>query len=106
MLDHFGFPKAGCLSSSRLSSSKVNRADDEVDELDANERNDDPAEPIDEKITPQNACRPDGPVSHPAKRQGDQRDDDQRVENNRRQNSALRRREMHDIEALQLGIED
>lgn len=35
MLDNLGFPKAGCLSSNQLSLSKVNRADNKVDELDA-----------------------------------------------------------------------
>jgi hypothetical protein len=71
MLDHLIFLQADCLSSSKLFSSKVNRADREVDEIDANERNDDPAKPIDKKITPQDTCRADGPIGHPAQRQGD-----------------------------------
>src|SRR3979490_82930 len=94
------FLKVSCLSSSQAS-----RANHKVDELDANEGTDDPAGAIDKKIAPQNACRADRPIGHAAQCQGNERDDDQSVEDDRRKNRALRRREVHDVQALKLWIE-
>ena len=48
----------------------------------------------------------DRPILHAAQRQRNQRDDDQGVEDDGRENRALRRREMHDVERLQFGIAD
>jgi hypothetical protein len=76
------FLKARCSSSSLLlDSNEVSEADDNVDQLDSNERNDDPANAIDEEIAPQDACRADGPIGYPSQRKGNERYDDQRVEN-------------------------
>jgi hypothetical protein len=48
------FLKARCSSSSLLlDSTEVSEADDNVDQLDSNERNDNPANAIDEEIAPQ-----------------------------------------------------
>src|SRR5580704_13922856 len=89
------FLKARCLSSSQAS-----RADHKVDELDADEGNDDSTEPIDKKIAPQNACRADGSVGYSAQCQGNERDDDQSVEYDRGKDCALWRCEVHDVQAL------
>src|SRR4029077_7255314 len=46
-----------------------------------------------------------GAVSDALQRQRDERDDDQRIEDDRRQDGALRRRQIHNVERLQLRIE-
>ncbi len=58
--------------------------DHEVDQLDADERRDDAAEPVDEQIPAQERGRADRPVAHAAQRQRDQDRDDERVEDDRR----------------------
>ena len=60
---------------------EMERGDDEIDELDADERNDDAAEAIDEQVALQNGERAHRFVGHAAQRQRNQRDDDERVEN-------------------------
>src|SRR5258708_37641994 len=84
-------------------SGEMERGDQDVDGLDADERNDHAAEAVDKKIAGQNRGRADWTVGHAPQRQRNQRDDDQRVEKYRRQNSALRRRQMHHVEPLQFG---
>src|SRR5713101_1962070 len=75
-------------------------------DLDVDERNNHAAKAINNKVASQNRGRANRTVLHTAQRQRNQRDDDQRVENYRRQNRALRRRQMHHVEPLQLGIFD
>ena len=55
---------------------EVERGDDEIDELDADERNDDAAEAVDEQVALQNGERAHRFVGHAAQRQRNQRDDD------------------------------
>src|ERR1700685_1403550 len=81
-------------------SGEMQRGDHDVDSLDADERNNHAAEAVDNKIASQNRGGADRTVRHPAERQRNQRDDDQRVENYSRQNRALRRRQMHHVEPL------
>src|ERR1700740_3001719 len=50
-------------------SDEVRRGQQQVDQLDADERHDDAAEPIDEEIAPQQYRRTEGPVAHPLERQ-------------------------------------
>ena len=47
----------------------------------------------------------DRPIAHAFQRQRNERDDDQRVEDDRREDGALRRRQPHDVERLQLRVE-
>src|SRR5208282_6036452 len=58
--------------------------DDQVDQLDADERRDDPTETVDQEVAPQQRARADRPVAHATQRQRDQRGDDERVEDDRR----------------------
>ncbi len=69
---------------------ETQRFDDDVDRLDADERNDDAADAIDQQVAGQNRGRAERTIRHAAQRERNQRDDDQRVENDRRQNRALR----------------
>src|SRR3984957_16393278 len=87
-------------------SGEMQCGDHDVDSLDADERNNHAAEAVDKKIASQNRGRADWTITHAAQRQRYQRDDDQRVENYCRQNSTLRRRQMHHVEPLQFWILD
>src|SRR5215831_16148151 len=64
----------------------------EVDRLDAEERNDDAADSVDQKVEPQQSGGADWAIAHALQRQRNERDDDQRVEDDRGQDGALRRR--------------
>ena len=63
--------------------------DDEIDELDADERHDKTAEPVDEQVAAQQRGGADRTIGNALQRERDQRDDDQRVEDHRRQDRAL-----------------
>ena len=69
---------------------EMERGDDEIDELDADERNDDAAEAIDEQIALENREGAHRLVGDAAQRQRNQRDDDERVENDGAENGAGR----------------
>ena len=79
-----------CVQHGSVSSGEAQGGDDEVDRLDADERHDDAAEAVDQEVAPQQRRRADRPVAHAPQRQRDQGDDDQRVEDDRRQDGALR----------------
>ena len=67
--------------------------DDDVDGLDADERHDHAADAVDQQVAAQQrARRLTAGSDTPLQRQRDERDDDQRVEDDRRQDGALRRR--------------
>src|SRR5690349_12249833 len=79
--------------------------DDEVDRLDPDERDDDAAEAVDQQVAAQQVRGPGGGADRAAvldtfERQRDQRDDDQRVEDDRRQNGTFRRRQTHHVQRL------
>src|SRR5713101_9005742 len=90
----------------KLSSCEMKRRDYHVDSLDSQKWNYHAAEAVDEKIAGQNRGGTERTITHAAERQRYQRDNDQRVEDDRGQNRALRRREMHHVEPLQLRILD
>src|SRR5262245_36923918 len=71
-------------------SGQVQGGDQEVDRLDADERNDDAADTIDQEVAAKQRSGADRAVTHTFERQRDQRDDDQRVDDDRRENRALR----------------
>ena len=64
--------------------------DQEVDGLDADERDDDAAEAVDEEVPAQELRGADRAVGDPLQGERNERDDDQRVEDDRRQDRALR----------------
>src|SRR5215471_19460332 len=74
---------------------------DEVDGLDPNEGDDQPADTVDPQITAEQRGGRGGPVAHAAQRQRDQRDDDQRVEDDRRGDRRLRAVQVQDVELRQ-----
>src|SRR6478752_7956024 len=86
-------------------SGQVQGSDNEVDRLDADERNDDAADAVDQQVASQQRTRADRPITDALERQRDERDDDQRVEDDGGEDRALRRRQVHDVERLQLWIE-
>src|SRR4029077_13007221 len=84
-----------------FSSGEMQGGDREVDRLDADERDDHAAAAVDPQVAPQQWAGPDRAIAHAFERQRNERDDDQRVEDDRRENGALRRRQPHDVERLQ-----
>ena len=66
--------------------------DEQVDQLDPDERQDHAAEPVDEQVAPQQRRGADRAVLDALERERDERGDDQRVEDDRRDDRALRRR--------------
>src|SRR5437899_12344786 len=81
-----------------ISSHEFEGSDNHVDNFDADERNDDSAETINQKIALQNSQRADGLIFHATQRQRNERDDDQGVENNRAQDCTLGTMQTHDIQ--------
>src|SRR5215470_17836524 len=73
-----------------VASGEVQRRDEDVDRLDPDEGDDDAADTVDQEISPQDRRRADGTELHAAERERDQGDDDQRVEDDRRQDRAPR----------------
>ena len=65
--------------------SEVKGGDDDVDRLDADEGQDQAAQAIDEEIAPEQRRRADRPISDALQRQGNEGDDDERVEDDRGQ---------------------
>src|SRR5215813_9346744 len=78
--------------------------EDHVHELDPRKRYEDAAHPVDPKVAPEDGRRADGTVADAAEGQRDERDDDQGVEDDGGEDSALRRGEMHDVEHAERGI--
>src|ERR1700755_1606598 len=91
--------RAGRISFSMgLSSGEMQGGDHEVDRLNADERNDDAADAVDQQVAPQQRTGADRPVRDALQGERDQRDDDQRVEDDGGEDRALRRRQLHDVE--------
>src|SRR5262245_61759362 len=70
-------------------------SDEQVDGLDAKERNEDAAQPVDEQVALENCQRTDRLVGDAAQRQRDQRDDNQRIEDHGAQDRAGGAVQMH-----------
>src|SRR5215472_1196288 len=86
------------------SSRKADGGHEHVDELDADERDDNAAKAVDQKIAPQDAGGTHWTIGHAPQCQRNERDDDERVEDDRREDGALRSRQVHDVERLKLRI--
>ena len=69
------------LGNTRHRSNEAQGRDEDVDELDAEEGDDHASQPVDEEVAAQEPPRAQRPEMHPAKRQGDEGDDDESVEN-------------------------
>ena len=65
--------------------------DEEVDQLDADKRDEDAADAVDEEIAAEHGRGADRPVGDAPQRQRDEGDDDERVEDDRAQDRAQRR---------------
>ena len=70
----------------------------------ANERNDDATDAIDQEVAAQERTCPDRAVLDAAQGQRDQRDDDQRVEDHSGEHRAVGCRQVHDVQSVQLRI--
>src|ERR1700733_11949502 len=77
--------------------SHPNTGNEHIDQLDSNEWHNNAANTVDPEIAAQQNRSSHGPVLYPAQRKGNQGNNDQGIENNRRQNRRLRRLELHDI---------
>src|SRR5581483_2640565 len=75
--------------------------EDDVDELDADERGDDAAQAVDQQVAAQDGGRPHGPELDALQSQGDERHDDQGVEDDRREDGGVGVVELHDVEGRQ-----
>ena len=67
-----------------ISSGEVKRGDQQIQRLDADERDDDAADAVDQQVALQQLSGADCAVLDAAQGQRDQRDDDQGVEDDRR----------------------
>src|SRR5580704_17447579 len=73
----------------------------EIDGLDADERDDHAADSIDQKITQKQRTGADRPIAYPLQRKRNERNDYQRVENDRRKDGAFRSFQLHDVERVE-----
>src|SRR3974390_51940 len=78
-------------------SGEVQCADKQVDRLDTDERNDDSAYTVDQQVAPQQRGGADRTIADAAQRQRNEGNDDQRIEDDRGQDRALRGRQAHDV---------
>src|ERR1700738_2179196 len=86
-------------------SSQVQGVDHEVDRLDADEWNNDAANAVNQQIAAQQRARADRTERDALQCQRNEGDDDQRIEDDGRQNRALRARQVHNVERLELRAE-
>src|SRR5271167_3254978 len=76
-------PERTNLQNENVCSDEMQGIDHEVDGLDPGERNDDAAEPVDQQVPLQQRPGADRAIGDPFERERNQRDDDQRVEDDR-----------------------
>src|SRR5215469_17036988 len=72
--------------------------DQHVDNLDSDERNDYPADTIDQQVARQDGRGAERPILDAAQRKWDEGNNDERVENDRGKDRALRGAEVHNVE--------
>src|SRR5580698_7041570 len=87
-------PIRSCLGQLRgfiVSLNQMEGVDDQVDDLDADERRDDAAEAVDQEIAAEQRGRSNGAEAHTTKCQWHQRDDDERVEDDGTEDRAVGR---------------
>src|ERR1700730_9504523 len=77
------------------------RGDDHVDDLDADEGGDDPADAVDDQVAAQHRRRPEGPELDALQGERDEGHDDEGVEDHRRQDGRVRVCQVHDVEGPQ-----
>ena len=76
--------------------------DDQIDELDADERGDHTPDAVDQKVPAQDRGGAHGPELDAPQRDGNQQHDDDRIEYDRAEDGGVRIVELHDVEGLQL----
>ena len=81
----------------------MKRSDDQIDHFDPNKWNDETAEAVNKQIALQNGERAHRFVSHAAQREGNKRDNDERIENNGAEDCARGSAQVHDVERRDFG---
>src|ERR1700735_3708558 len=116
MTSGYTIPRRSVISARRLTAGRMSRTSirillspagrrqNHVDDFDSGERHDDAAQPIYEQVAAQERTCAERPVLHALDGERYQYDDDQRVENHRREDCGVRRRQVHDIERTQLRV--
>src|ERR1700722_11492190 len=84
----------------------VKRDEDEIDEFDEDEGDDDAAHPVDPDVSAQDGRRAGRTELHAAKGEGNEGDDYERIEDDRRQDSALLVVQMQDVQPFDLWVRD
>ncbi len=69
-----------------------------INDLDTDERGDDPADPVDEDVLPQGFFRGHRAVGNPVEGEGDERDDDERIEDDCGEDRILETEDVQDNE--------
>src|SRR6202050_2107773 len=82
----------------------VQRDEDQVDELDEDERDDDAAHAVDPHVPPQDGGRARGTELDAPQCQRDQRHDDERVEDDGREHGTLWAMQLHDVQRVELRV--
>src|SRR5215210_8614486 len=95
------WPRRGRVPVPSAVSGAEDTMDEEVEELDADERRDQPAEAVDEQVASQQRRRPQRPVADAAQGERDEQRDDQRVEDDGSDDRRLWRAERHDVEPVE-----
>src|SRR2546428_10477886 len=85
-------------NNSFINSGQIERRDDKIDELDSNKRNDNAADTVDEQVALQRGERADGSIFHAAQRQGNERNNDERIEDHGAEDRAGRTVQPHDVQ--------
>src|SRR5579863_3691438 len=81
-----------------FSSGEMQGGHGEVDRLDADKRNDHAADSVDPKVAAQQRSGPDRTIAYAFQRQRNERDDNERIEDDRRKDGALGGRQPHDVQ--------
>src|SRR6476619_4034294 len=82
-----------------------NESDEQIDEENPGEGRYDAAQAVDQPVAAQQVRRAGRGVAHAAQGQRDERDDDQRVEDDGREDGRLRCGQAHDVERAERRVE-
>src|SRR5665213_2288128 len=85
-------------NSVRMGLDEMEEVDEHIDGLDADEGNENASQAVDEQVAAENRGSAERLVDDAPQGQRDQRDDDQGVENDRAQDRAEGRGQVHDVE--------
>src|SRR5580704_2734335 len=85
-------------------SMESDRGQDQIDELDEDERGDDPAEAVDEAVAPEDGGAVERPELHPPQRKGDESRNDDGVVDHGGEDRRVRVVEVHHVQHPELGV--